>query len=364
MRHIRNPNPESRTKSEIRDPKLEPPGLFGLRLSDFLRVSASGLQACSSALSRRRSWVSCGQSPEAPVVKPGSGKQVIAVIPMGATHNYWKSIHAGALQAAGELGNLEILWKSGLKEDDRDSQIKVVEDMITAEVNGHRARAAGRLRALRPPVEDGRPQRHPGRSSSTPDLKSRQTVQLHRHGQLPGRKRRPASCWRNCSQGKGRVAMLRNNEGSASTMAARAGLPGRDQANPPAMRGRQRQPAWRRDHRDRLQGQREPARAVPQAPTARLGLDGIFACNESTTFRACCVRCRTPSGPARSRSSASTARRCWSRRWRTGQMQRLDPPEPAEDVATSASRPWLPTCAARKSNAAWTPGRPRRRRRT
>ena len=78
---------------------------------------------------------------------------MVAVVPMGATHNYWKSIHAGALQAAAELGNVEILWKSGLKEDDRDSQIKVVEDMITRKVNGLVLAPLDNI-ALRPPVEE------------------------------------------------------------------------------------------------------------------------------------------------------------------------------------------------------------------
>ena len=71
-------------------------------------------------------------------------KLTLAVIPKGTTHSFWKSIHAGALMAAGELGDVEIVWKGGLTEDDRDAQIKVVEDMITRQVNGivlrHRTR--------------------------------------------------------------------------------------------------------------------------------------------------------------------------------------------------------------------------------
>src|SRR5262245_14095798 len=42
----------------------------------------------------------------------------IAVIPKGPTHDFWKSIHAGALKAQGELGNVEILWNSGPNERD------------------------------------------------------------------------------------------------------------------------------------------------------------------------------------------------------------------------------------------------------
>jgi ribose transport system substrate-binding protein len=59
----------------------------------------------------------------------------IAVIPKGTTHEFWKSIHAGAEVAARELG-VEVIWKGPQKEDDRDEQIKVVEDFVTRGVDG------------------------------------------------------------------------------------------------------------------------------------------------------------------------------------------------------------------------------------
>ena len=59
----------------------------------------------------------------------------IAVIPMGTTHEHWKSIHAGAVKAGQELG-AEIIWKGPQKEDDREQQIAVVEDMIARGVDG------------------------------------------------------------------------------------------------------------------------------------------------------------------------------------------------------------------------------------
>ncbi len=60
----------------------------------------------------------------------------IAVIPKGTTHEFWKSVHAGAQQAADELGNVEILWKGPLQENDRDGQITVVQDFVTKQVDG------------------------------------------------------------------------------------------------------------------------------------------------------------------------------------------------------------------------------------
>ena len=66
---------------------------------------------------------------------PASRSLTIAVIPMGTTHEYWKSIHAGAVKAAREEG-VEIVWKGPQKEDDRAQQIAVVEDMVSRRVNG------------------------------------------------------------------------------------------------------------------------------------------------------------------------------------------------------------------------------------
>jgi len=59
----------------------------------------------------------------------------IAVIPKGTTHEFWKSIHAGAVKASRELG-VEIIWKGPMKEDDREQQIKVVENFIARGVDG------------------------------------------------------------------------------------------------------------------------------------------------------------------------------------------------------------------------------------
>lgn len=68
--------------------------------------------------------------------EPKGKKLRVAVIPKGTTHEFWKSVHAGAEQAAREADNVEILWKGPLLERDRDEQISVVEDFITQQVDG------------------------------------------------------------------------------------------------------------------------------------------------------------------------------------------------------------------------------------
>lgn len=67
---------------------------------------------------------------------PEKPKFRLAVIPKGTTNEFWKSVHFGALQAAAEFGNVEILWKGPHLESDRESQISLVQDFITKKVDG------------------------------------------------------------------------------------------------------------------------------------------------------------------------------------------------------------------------------------
>jgi len=64
----------------------------------------------------------------------------IAVIPKGTTHEFWKSINAGAVRAQRDLAErgikVEIIWKGPLREDDRDQQIQVVENFMARHVSG------------------------------------------------------------------------------------------------------------------------------------------------------------------------------------------------------------------------------------
>ena len=83
--------------------------------------------------------VSAGCTSEKPDQSSGadskSNTRTIAVIPKGTSHEFWKSIHAGAVKAARE-NNVEVIWKGPAREDDRDDQIKVVEQFTTRGVDG------------------------------------------------------------------------------------------------------------------------------------------------------------------------------------------------------------------------------------
>jgi len=63
------------------------------------------------------------------------GRPRIAVIPKGTTHEFWKSVHAGAVKAAQEAG-VDIVWKGPLKEDDLKSQIDLAQSFIAQGVSG------------------------------------------------------------------------------------------------------------------------------------------------------------------------------------------------------------------------------------
>ena len=81
--------------------------------------------------------VACGGSP--PDTEPRL-ELAIAVIPKGTTHEFWKSIHAGAIKASREISEtgtlVNIYWSGTLREDDEEQQIQVVESFISRGVNG------------------------------------------------------------------------------------------------------------------------------------------------------------------------------------------------------------------------------------
>jgi ribose transport system substrate-binding protein len=81
----------------------------------------------------------------------------IAVIPKGTTHEYWKSVNAGAVKAQRELASkgikVDVIWKGPLLEDDREQQIQVVENFIGRNVSAI-VLAPLDERALVAPVEE------------------------------------------------------------------------------------------------------------------------------------------------------------------------------------------------------------------
>ncbi len=80
----------------------------------------------------------------------------IVVIPKGLTHEFWQSIHRGALRAAADLGELgiptKIIWDGPLRERDALAQIRIVDRRISTQVNGI-VLAPQHSQTMVPPVE-------------------------------------------------------------------------------------------------------------------------------------------------------------------------------------------------------------------
>jgi ribose transport system substrate-binding protein len=142
----------------------------------------------------------------------------IGVVPKGTTHEYWKSIHAGALQAQRELKaagiDVVILWKGPLREDDREQQVQVVENFVGRQVSGI-VLAPLDDRALVAPVEEAVAAHIPVvviDSALRSTLPSSFVATDNREGG-----RIAARCLGQLMRGRGQAILLRYAVGSAST---------------------------------------------------------------------------------------------------------------------------------------------------
>jgi ribose transport system substrate-binding protein len=164
--------------------------------------------------------ISCGSDKQGSSGAEEGSRLEIAVIPKGTTHEFWKSIHAGAKQAASETG-VEILWKGPQKEDDRAQQITVVEDFISRGVDGI-VLAPLDDRALMRPVRDAVREKIPvviiDSALQGEDFISFVATDNYQGGVLAGRR------MGELLQGKGDIFMIRYQAGSASTTKREAGF--------------------------------------------------------------------------------------------------------------------------------------------
>lgn len=145
---------------------------------------------------------------------PQSAERIeIAVIPKGMTHEFWKSIHAGARQAAEEFG-VDVLWKGPQREDDRAQQITVVEDFISRGVDGI-VLAPLDDRALMRPVRDAAGENIPvviiDSALQGQDFISFVSTDNYKGGVLAAKR------MGKLLDGKGNIFLIRYQVGSAST---------------------------------------------------------------------------------------------------------------------------------------------------
>jgi ribose transport system substrate-binding protein len=212
-------------------------------------------------------------APSAPSASATPGRPTIAVIPKGTTHVFWRAVHAGAQRAGDELG-VDILWQGPQREDDRAGQIRVVEDMITRDVDAI-VLAPLDARALVPAASEASGQGIPvvifdsgieweGRVSFVAtDNHAAGALAAARIGELLG--------------GRGRVIVMRYQEGSDSTAQREAGFL-------EAIRARFPEIVIVSDNQYGG-ATTETAYATAEDLLVRFTeVDGVFTPNESTTF--------------------------------------------------------------------------------
>jgi ribose transport system substrate-binding protein len=208
----------------------------------------------------------------------GKKKLTIAVIPKGTTHEFWKSIHAGSLKAARELSaqgtEVEVIWKGPLREDDREQQVQVVEGFTSQGVNGI-VLAPLDNRALVRPVEEAKRAGVPTviiDSALASDAIASFVATDNRKGGMLAAERMGELL-----NGKGKVLLLRYQEGSASTEDREAGF---------IQRLKEKYPGIELISSDQYAGPtRDTAKRASENLLNRFGdeLQGIFTPNESST---------------------------------------------------------------------------------
>ena len=168
----------------------------------------------------------CEDKRPTPVAAPGpkagtSTTLRIAVVPKGTTHDFWKSIHAGALKAARELSGagsaVEVTFRGPEKEDDREQQVSLVQNLISARYDAI-VLAPLDDKALVGPVKQATAAKIPvviidsGLDAEVgKDFVAFVATDNERGGQLAGQRLGEVM------EGKGKALLLRYQEGSAST---------------------------------------------------------------------------------------------------------------------------------------------------
>ena len=180
----------------------------------FAAAFAAGCNTPPSATTAPDSSPASGDASPAP--SAGGKRLTIAVIPKGPTHEFWKSVHAGADKAAKEL-DVDISWKGPLQENDRAQQISIVDQFVAGDTSAI-ALAPLDDTALVKPVRSAMDKKIPViifdsalKGEAGKDYTSLVATNNYKGGALGG------EALVKLLGGKGKVVLLRYQEGSAST---------------------------------------------------------------------------------------------------------------------------------------------------
>jgi ribose transport system substrate-binding protein len=209
------------------------------------------------------------------------GKLRFAVIPKGMTHEYWKAVHAGADDAAKELG-VEIIWKGPPTESDRMSQKDTVANFVNDKVSGI-VLAPLDNKVLGDAVEEAKQAGIPvviidsGLADEFKDsYVSFIATDNEKGGEIAGQR------MVELLKGKGRVIMMRYQPNSASTDLREEGFLKVMKATPGITMVSDNQYGNATKESAAKTGETLLARFMK--PDGSFGADGIFCPNESTTY--------------------------------------------------------------------------------
>ena len=196
---------------------------------------------------------------------------MVGVVPKGANHIFWQTVHAGALKAAAEYG-FDVEWKAPALEIDSSRQIEIVESMVNRRLAGIALAPVDRV-ALVPVVERAAKAGIPVAVFDSA-IDTRQRISYVATDNREGG-RMAARRLAEVLSGKGKVGVIGFMPGSGATMEREEGFAEELKAKFPAMQlvGLQF-------------GMANRAKAMAAAEnmmTAHTDLAGLFADNESSS---------------------------------------------------------------------------------
>ena len=201
-------------------------------------------------------------------------KKRIGVVPMGRSHIFWQSVHAGAAKAAQEAG-VEIEWNGPANESDKATQLQIIETMINKRLDAIALAPIDR-KALVNVVDRAGKQGIPvvifDSPIDTDTFISQVATDNNRGGEIAAQR------VGEITGGKGKVAIVAVQIGSASTMAREQGFEEYVRKNLPNIQ-----------IVDKRYGDADAAKSLRVAEnmlTAHPDVVAFFASNESSTVGA------------------------------------------------------------------------------
>jgi len=205
--------------------------------------------------------------------KQGSQRS-IAVIPKGITHIFWESIRRGAEKAGAEAG-VKIFWNGPEREGNREKQIQIIEDFITQKVSGF-VLAPIDNKALVPSVEKIYARNIPcviiDSGIDTDKYISFIATDNYKGGVIA------AERMGKILRGRGEIVVVKYAPGSASTMKRENGFIDTIKKEFPEIEIV--------DSKYGMDTVETALQAAEDLLTKNVELDGLFACNESTSVGA------------------------------------------------------------------------------